>query len=235
MKNHSPRTLAALARVRSIGALVLLVGCGSLLVAACGGGAATNTHTGARSTLTTANKGYTVGDLRRFALSASQLPSGYAQTAAKAVSASAIVATATTRQLAEIYRRLVKNGLEGLYATSYHKSSGGNNNNPGSFALAFATSDEADASLPLLKQVIDDSYAPSGGASGARSEISVTGLGDQSLPGVRFDLGDGLGFYAYFWRDRNVDVFIGSADTLGDLSGRSILLIAKEIDYSATR
>jgi hypothetical protein len=181
-----------------------------------------------------ANRNYRTSQLSRFLLTTSDLPSGYSQTTLKRGSDRGLVAIATTRQALAQVRRLVAEGVDGYAASAFHRSAGGDNDNPGSVAFAFSSVADASRALPSVENLARSDELSTGFASGAQSTIPVAGLGDQSLHGIRFALGP-YGLYLYVWRDRNVDVLLAATDVLGDLSGQSILNIAEQIDFRATR
>ena len=212
----------------AVGAIVFLAIIAGLTVALAGNGGSPQAQ------IPAASANITMGELPRFALKPSELPSGYTQTEAKSLSVNSIRGTTTTRQQAAIFRQLAADGLEGSSATEYLKSAGSSNNRPGSAALAFGNPGGAAKALPILRQLmINGTFVPVG-VSGTVTAIPVSGLGDQTLPGLRLDIGSGYAVYGYLWRDRNVDVLVVASDVLGDMSGPSILMIAKQIDFRAT-
>lgn len=219
-------------RLRLVGAgrFVLLASLLSLLLAACGSENSSTTKAPA------ANQNYSASDLPRFVLSSSQLPPGYSQTEAKAVPANNLSSMVKTRQQAAQLGELSANGLQDVYDVEFHKGNDSGNNDPGSGAFAFANAQDASRALALLRSIFSaNTYANGGGpGSGTLTSIPVSGLGDQSVPGVNINVGDGYAFYLYFWRDRNVDAFVGAGNTLGDMSQKSVLTIAQEIDYAGT-
>ena len=103
-------------------------------------------------------------------------------------------------------------------------------------AFVFPDPGRASKALPLIRR-----YSVTG-ATGSRpvsmKDIPVSGLGDQSLPGLAFSLAGEehrFHFFMYIWRDRNVIAVVGGGDTLGDLSKDTFLDIAKKIDFRSTR
>lgn len=226
-RGGSPRHLRR--RFRAARLIAVLMGCClSLALAACGSGGASNAGT----TTQPATRDFAVSQLSRFAVASSELPSGYSET--KSGSGTDIVRLAQTREQAASFAQLSANGLEGYYVSTFHKSAQGNTNNPGSLALAFGTPSEASRALPLLRSLILTNFVATGSDSVAHSAVPATGLGDESLPGVKFDVGL-FNLYYYVWRDRNVDALLGGGDSLGDMSGASILMLAQHVDFAATR
>jgi len=218
-----------------VGATLIAAIAAGVVLALGGGGPRTmgwdGTGSGATARPTTQN--YSVGELTRFLLRSSDLPSGYPQQQSVSGSAKEAVATAKTRQQAAGFQQLAADGLEVFAGVAYQKTAGGSVNRPGSVAFAFGDPEEASRALPVLRKAIVNSLFATGSASGAESNISASGLGDESLPGVRLALGPNA-FYVYVWRDRNVDAEVSGSDFLGDMSGQSILMIAQEIDFRAT-
>jgi hypothetical protein len=221
-------------------ALIAVLGCClSLGLAACGSSESSST-TKAQSP----SHDYTVAQLSRFAVTSSQLPPGYSQTKTQGGTTGDLSKLATTRQQADLLNELTADGVEGFYVVAYRKDgSNGAANRPGSTAFAFGNPGEASRALPLLRNLISTGLVTTGSYSVTQSSVPVSGLGDQSVPGLRFAFsppGAGPGapefsLYFYLWRDRNVDAFVAGGDALGDLSGPSILTIAKQVDFSATR
>jgi hypothetical protein len=175
---------------------------------------------------------FSVHDLRRFVLTPSDLPSGYTLMRTRSGSAKDLVAGAQNSQQTAAFQQLAADKVKGFYSVEYHKSSGNNDNNPGSGALAFADSAEAAKALPLMKNLFLGNITPTGEATPTESSIPVSGLGDQAVPGIRYALGAGTSYalFFYIWRERNVDVFVGAANTLRDMTAQSLLKIAKQVN-----
>jgi len=215
-------------RLKRAALLAMLAGAVAIPLTACG-----TTTSSSTPTAPTVNHNHTVGHLSRLLLTRADLPSGYSQTTSRSGPAKDVLRFAKTRQEAAAFRQLITGGLVGYASTDFHKSVDGNSNTPGSIAFAFDSVADASRALAITRSLFRIAFVPTGDASGAQTSIPVSGLGDQSLPGVRFALGP-YGLYVYIWRDRNVDVILGASDILGDLSGKSILVIAKQIDFRAT-
>ena len=106
------------------------------------------------------------------------------------------------------------------------------------FAAVFPDSDAASKALPLLRQSVSDplyreSFAEAGEDVSPAEDIPATGLGDESVAGLKRDSGppgvqmtDPSDSYIYIWRVRNVAVRLyGGAD----LTEREVLQIAENI------
>lgn len=86
---------------------------------------------------------------------------------------------------------------------------------------------------------LESSHVNGAATIGPTSDIRVSGLGDESLPGLRFpiDLGP-LGkhdLYTYFWRHSNVVALLASSNIIEDFDAQSTLKLAYQIDQRMTR
>lgn len=177
-------------------------------------------------------------DVKRFGVLRSDLPDGYKlKTQNSSTSARKCVGEAYGRDL---LAKLEQLGVQACASATYRKvvhAGIRKTNTPGSTVIRLKTAADASRALPALRSGLIGSFKTSGTANGSGTPhgIPVSGLGDETLRGVRFPanlgaLGGGITLYAYFWRRNNVIVFVGSTDILGDFSGQSVLKLAKKID-----
>lgn len=179
------------------------------------------------------------GDLKRFLMTPADLPGGYkVQSKEDATTAQECVGGATPRERA-VGVTFEKLGLQACASSTYRKRRSGavnRNNTPGATVISLKTASDASKALPELRKALVASYRPSGTASaGRQAELSVSDLGEESLPGVRLTtdlgvLGGDFDLYIFFWRRGNVIVWMGSTDILGDFDEASTLALAKRID-----
>lgn len=182
---------------------------------------------------------FKASDLKGFVLSQSDLPSGYKLVTEEASSSAQNCVGGKSSREQAVAEKFEQLGLERCASRTYRKRVAGainKNNTPGSTMILLKDSDDASKALPELRKALIASYKPSGTASaGDREEISVSGLGDESVPGARLTtdlgaLGGDFDLYLYFWRRGNVITWMGSTDILGDFDEDSTLELAKKLD-----
>ena len=213
------------------GCTLAIVLCLTLAAGGCGGG----DDEGSEGNPPASGQSFGADHLKRFLLKSSDLPSGYEEQERNSGSGEDFVKAAETREERAALERVAAPGLEGFSSVTYKKEEGENRNRPGSLALLYRTRSGASKALPAVRGLSADNIEVTGNVDGAsRRKIRVAGLGDQSLSGLRIPLGP-YGLFVYVWRDRNVVAVLGSSDILGDMSGESILDMAKRIDFRATR
>ena len=106
-------------------------------------------------------------------------------------------------------------GLEGCHLSTFQATSSSRT----SVAYLFRDVKGATQGLPVLRDVarkgLDDTSSQSGAKIEARRDVPVSGLGDQSLPGITFTASGGgttASLRFYVWRSRNVVFFFLSVD-----------------------
>lgn len=201
--------------------------------------------TGATTQTTPAvTRNLSADDLPQAVAQTSDLPPGYQLKDAESGPRRGTACTATREGKATaLTPRFESLGLQSCFFGTFTKevtnSAGEANNDPASSALLFADAGRASEALPLLREAIRLSFRPSGDAETVAPEsIPVSGLGDESAPGLRFPVQGGTlayNLFFYVWRVRNVVMFFGSGDFLGDLDEQSILGIAEKIDARIAR
>lgn len=210
----------------------VLPACLALAVAGCGGGGEQGRALGAPPP---PGQNFTPDDLDRFIAKRSDLPSGYERRRRLSGSRRDFVEPAQTREERSLLQNVVAPGLRSFKSVAYRKKAGENSNTPGSFALLYDTPAAASKALGAVRKLLIDSFVVTGGFDEEPPQkVRVSGLGDEAPPGVKLALGP-YAFYAYVWRVRNIVASLAGGDTLGDMSGRSILETAKRIDFRATR
>lgn len=185
------------------------------------------------------NQNLTVDDVKRAAPQAPDLPAGYKLS--ESGGGSQCQKLAQTREEAAAAAQLSSFGLQQCYGKAFSKAvknSDGDSSNEGSFA-AFLFADAAGAAkaLPVLGKAMAASFRPSGRAASATPQpIAVSGLGDESLPGLRLPVqggGQSFDLAIYTWRVRNVVMTLGAGTFLEDMNDQTMLDLAKKIDYRA--
>lgn len=184
---------------------------------------------------------FTMGDLPRFDVVQSDLPAGYQpKQHLQSVSARECLGADKPPEVAATFERL---GLLGCAGASYRKevssdladASSHKGNTMGSQTFVFKSPTGASQALPELRKSYAESLHTHGAATPRpTSDIPVSGLGDESPPGLRIsvDLGP-LGpadLYTYFWRRNNVLVLLAASNILNDYDAQSTLKLAHQID-----
>ena len=206
--------------------------CLALFATGCGEG---GEEDGAPGTAAALGQNFTADDLDRFILKASDLPSGYERRRRSAGSPQELVEAAQTRDERSSFERVVAPGLKRFSSVAYRKKDGENSNSPGSLALLYDTRRAASKALPAVRKLLIDNYSLTGGfAEEPPQKVRVSGLGDQAAAGIKLPLGP-YALYQYVWRARNIVATIAAGDTVGDMNGKTILEMAKRIDFRATR
>lgn len=176
---------------------------------------------------------FTTDDLDRFTAKASDFPSGYEEQQRRSGTREDFLKVAETREQRSALERVARPGLRRFSSVAYEKEEGENRNRPGSLALLYRTSSGASRALQAVRAFLADSFETTGDVDDASPrKIRASGLGDQSLSGLRMPVGP-WGFFIYVWRDRNVVAALAAGDTLDDMSAESVLNIAKKIDFRA--
>lgn len=210
-------------RIKGLALVAVAMG----LSAGCGGG-------GSTAKPPPRGQDFSAANLKLFALQAADLPSGY-----ELQDQETSCPKAQTREQAAFDGQLAPLGRENCYGVTYHKASSAGYNDLGSGAFMFPDPGRASKALPLTRRYLTTVFRVGGsGRLVSRKDIPVSGLGDQSLPGLAYTYslaGEDYHLFAYIWRDRNVVAFLGGGDFLGDLSKDTYLDIAKKIDFRATR
>ncbi|MDP8908339.1 MAG: hypothetical protein M3N47_04315 [Chloroflexota bacterium] len=205
--------------------------CLALLVAGCGEG---GDEDRARGKPPPPGQNFTADDLDRFMLKPSDLPSGYEQQRRSSGSAQDLVEAAETREEQSSLERVTAPGLEKFSSVVYRKKAGENSNKPGSTAFLYETPSAASQALPAVRRLLNDSYELTGDFDEEQPrKIRVSGLGDEAAAGIELPLGP-YALFMYVWRARNIVVTLAAGDVLGDMSGKTILEIARKIDFRAT-
>ncbi|MDQ4047991.1 MAG: hypothetical protein M3131_01210 [Actinomycetota bacterium] len=214
------------------GCTLAIVLCLTLAAGGCGGG----NDEGSEGNPPASGQSFSADHLKRFLLKSSDLPSGYEEAERNSGSGEDFVKAGETREEERAaLERVAAPGLEGFSSVTYKKEEGENRNRPGLVALLYRTRSGASKALPAVRGLFADNFRVTGAVDGpSQRKIRASGLGDQSLAGLRMSLGP-YGFFVYVWRDRNVVAALGASDILGDMSGESILRVAKRIDFRATR
>ena len=208
----------------------------ALAGAACGGDDDGGDTGSSEQTATSRGPGgnFTAASLSRFSLELSDLPSGYSVRAGypKTSSSAQECMAANTPQSIAAATQVQNAGLQSCYATVFSKEVGANSNRPGSQSYLFTDAGAASRALPLLRSALLVSFRPSGVARGqAPSDIpAITGLGDESVPGLRATVIPGKFLRFYFWRTGNVLVLLGGADVLDDLTEERLAELARRVD-----
>ena len=206
--------------------------CLALLAAGCGEG---GDEDRARGKAPPRGQNFTADDLDRFMLKPSDLPAGYEKQRRSSGSPQDLVEAAETREEQSSFERVVAPGLERFSAISYGKKTGENSNKPGSTAFLYETPSAASKALPAVRQLLIDNYELTGDFDEEQPrKIRVSGLGDEAAAGIELPLGP-YALFIYVWRARNIVVTLVAGDVLGDMSGKTILEMARKIDFRATR
>ena len=217
--------------MRMRGAAVLSAGllCVALVAAGCG-----DEETQVEGKAPPAGQNFTADHLERFLLKPSDLPSGYKRQGRRTGSAADLVDAAETADERSQFDQLGA-GLKRYLSVTYRKEEADNSNTPASFALLYETPAAAAKALPAVRRLLVDEYTVTGAFEEEPAQrLRVSGLGDGAAAGVKLPLGP-FAFFLYVWRARNVVVTVAGADTVGDMSRKTILTMAKKIDYRATR
>lgn len=219
-------------RTRTAGRLITGLLCLALLAAGCGGG---GDEDRARGKAPAPGQNFTADDLDRFILKSSDLPSGYERQQRSSGSVQDLVEAAQTREERALLERVATPGLVRFSAISYRKKAAANSNRPGSFALLYDTPSAASDALPAVRKLLIDNYELTGDFDDQPPrKIDVSGLGDQAAAGIELPLGP-YGLFMYVWRARNIVARLAAGETLGDMSAKTILQMARKIDLRATR
>ncbi|MDQ3679436.1 MAG: DUF4190 domain-containing protein [Actinomycetota bacterium] len=142
-----------------------------------------------------------------------------------------------TRERAALAAQLESLGMRGCFDAAYVKTVGTDSNRPGSTAYLFEDVGGASRALPALRNALAESYRGLGRGARSPEDVSVSDLGDESLPGVTFATptggGQRLTFTLYIWRIGNVVVYVAGTNSLGDMNEQTILDVARKIDSRA--
>ncbi|MDP8976137.1 MAG: hypothetical protein M3N28_07225 [Actinomycetota bacterium] len=220
--------------------LVLLALCSALSMVAfsCGGGSEEEGEggEGRGSGTSTATANITADKLPTVSVQQSDLPPGYQPKAGfpKLLSSVSECVNALAPGSDAAITQLQPLGLEGCYSSVFTKARGSDSNSPGSGSYRFRDADGAAKALPVLRSVGIQSLKPTGAARlDSTRDVLVTGLGDQSEPGVTTTLSVGptrkFAITLYFWRSGNVVVYAGGGDSLGDLNEKAYLELSKKV------
>lgn len=202
---------------------------------ACGGGDNGDSGSSDESSQPTQGSGGNAasGDPSRFALQPSDLPVGYTNRSGyprSSTSAQECLATRTEEGMAAA-GQIQSTGLKSCYAVVYTKSAGQNTNNPGSQSYLFRDPATAGRALPLVRQALLSSLQTRGAASSqAPTDFPVSGVGEETAPGIRATIIPGKYLRFYFWRTGNVVVVLGGSDALDDATEQSFTDLARKID-----
>ena len=207
------------------------------LVALAAPGCGSDDHgSAAKPTRTAAHEHYTKDDLKRFAIRSADLPAGYKKTESRSWSAERCLQSANSEHAA-LTSRFKAWGIEGCTGVTYRRKTHDDERyvDVASGAFAFRDPSSAAQALPVIRKALINSGQTSGDIRIiSRHSIAVSGLGDETARGARTRmrvLGESASWFFYFWRTRNVVVFVFTSDFLGDLDEQSTLEIAKRIDY----
>ena len=214
--------------------LIALVSALSMVAFSCGG--SSDDEEGGDSGNSTASKGSITSDkLPSVGVQLSDLPSGYAPKTGypKQLTSPSDCVSALGSGLDSVQTQLQSLGLEGCYLSVFTEEKGNDANSPGSGSYLFKDAEVATKALPILRSAGVQSLKPTGGATvDSTRDVPVTGLGDQSEPGVTTTLAVGARKFAislYFWRSSNVVVYAGGGDSLGDFNEKSYLDLSKKV------
>ncbi len=227
---------------RRLGAIAVSLAM-AVTATACGGGDDDgDAGGGAGGGTTPAGGALTVATLPTVSAQLTDFPSGYAPKAGfpKQLGSPAECAQNTAPEDVALASRLQGVGLQACYLAVYSKERGNDSNSPGSGTFLFGDATGAQSALPLLRQAIVGSLRPSGVATlRSTDDIPVSGLGEQSVPGVRFTIGVGgtrsFRLLFYFWRTGNMVAYVGGGDSLGDLNESAYLDLARKVNARAAR
>ncbi len=193
-------------------------------------------------TLPGASANLSVDALARASLQASDLPAGYALEGGgpkQHASAQECLNEAKPQEAAAVpmFEAL---GLERCESVSYRKSVGtltNSANTAGSKWFLFRDADSAAQALVKLQQLLKASVYASGVADpDPPTEVTVSGLGDETAPTVIFRVtlfGKSITLTFYIWRTGNAVFVYGASDVLRDMDQRSMLDVAKRLDSRA--
>lgn len=175
--------------------------------------------------------------LELFALKGSDLPRGYERKERETGSRDELLDRAETSAEEASLERTAAPGLQSFYAVSYRKEAGGNYSEPGSVVLLYRSAGGASRALPLVRRYVAATAVPAGDVGPVSTRrLPVSGLGDESLPGLQFSVRGLPGkSFLYAWRNRNVVVTLGWGDTFGDVSAKTLLETAKKLDSRAAK
>ncbi len=177
---------------------------------------------------------FTADDLDRFIAKASDLPSGYERQRRNSGSGQDVIGAAQTEEQRASLERVAA-GLQRFSSVLYRKEAADSSNSPGSSALLYDTPAAASKALTAVRRLATDNFVVTGDFDEEPPQkIHVSGLGDEARSGVKLAVGP-FTLFAYVWRTRNIIATLAGGDSVGDMSGKSILELAKKIDYRATR
>lgn len=198
--------------------------------ASCGGGGDDDGAVVPTAPPTAAGRTYTAADLSKFSAQPADLPSGYRQGRSGELPPDECFEGAPPSLLAQ----LQSSGFERCYASNFTKKSGDFTNDVGSGGLMFRDAAGASRALPVLRDMLGESFRATGEAdAGSSRDLPASGLGDETPPGVSFNadlFGREFDVVLYVWRKGNVIAFLGGSDILDDMNAQSMLGIAERID-----
>lgn len=219
----------------------------AMIAAGCGGGSDNGNGAGSGANGTPAQP-FNADTLKRVSLEPSDLDSGYKRgvESGQKTAQECLKALSETRESAAFAVQLQNLGLQACQMATYskevEKGDDTYTNSPGSFAFLFPDAAAASKAVPTIRQFLIDSFRPTGDVSEASpnaQDLPASGLGDEAPPGAKFTVETGglleFDFAIFVWRAQNVVAGFGGSDALGDMTDRTMLDIAKKIDYRATR
>lgn len=214
--------------------MVAFVSALSLMAFSCGG--SSDDKEGGSSATSTAPKAAIAPDkLSSVGVQLSDLPPGYAPKTGypKQLTSLPDCVAALGKGLDTVQAQLQALGFEGCYLSVFNEQKGADANSPGSGAYLFKDADAATKALPILRAAGVQSLKPTGAARfDSTKDSPAPGLGDQSEPGLTTTLAVGdrkFSISLYFWRTRNVVVYAGGGDSLGDFNETSYLDLSKKV------
>jgi hypothetical protein len=178
-------------------------------------------------------------DLRHLVMTQSDLPAGYEPKFEKHSDSLQICATEGSADLAATLQRI---GFRGCASAGFRKQTTAAlklGNTPGSKLTLFDTAGHAATALPVIRKALigDFELTNTGNDTttvGETSALAASGLGDESLPGVKIpvvtDIADDVAMYVHVWRRGNVVAYTVTSNILADFTEQSALSLAKTID-----
>ncbi len=210
--------------------LLALVAALVVATASCGGGGEEDDAVAPTAPPAAAGRTFTTADLSKFGVQSADLPPGYRQGTSGELPPDECLEGAPPSLLPQ----LQSFGFERCYASNFSKKSGDFTNDFGSGAMLFRDAAGASRALPVLRDVLSESFRATGEAdAGSSRDVAASGLGDETPPGVSFNaelFGRDFDVVLYVWRKGNVIAFIGGSDVLNDMNAQSMLGIAEKID-----
>jgi hypothetical protein len=175
-------------------------------------------------------------DLSRASLQVGDLPGGYQPRTGfpKEFSNARECVGALAQAVESLVPQLEGLGLQRCYIAVYSKVEGDQSNTPSSGTFLFPDDDKATKALPHVRSASIESLrlVPAGTPVERPRDLPVTGLGQQSEPGLAVTAISGakrVTAVNYFWRSGNAVIYLGGRDSLGDLSEGAYLELAKKV------